>query len=152
MYIRVLEYLCKTVLTIEFEEAVSRMYSVKNVFYKFQAKFFRNNFDWAHFLKNSRLLAFNFTKNELLHKSFQEVFLEYQNILFPEKPFMGHSCQRVPNTSYVMKTPRIAYPTFLRFYPSPLSCCLQPSPPLLFWCLVSLTEWLIEPHLMCYFT
>ena len=32
MYIRVLEYLCKTVLTIEFEEAVSQMYPVKNVF------------------------------------------------------------------------------------------------------------------------
>ena len=45
---------------------------------------------------------------------------------------MGHSCQKVPNTVHVMKTPYIAYPTFLKFWLTPLPCCLQPSPPLLF--------------------
>ena len=88
------------------------MYSVKNVFWKFQEKFFKNNCDWAYFLQSSRLLACNFTKNELLHKSFQGFFLDYQNILFPEQLFMGHSWQRVPNIPYAMKTPYIAYPPF----------------------------------------
>ena len=45
MYIKVLEYLCKTVLPIELQETVAQMYSVKNVFLKFQAKFFKNNCD-----------------------------------------------------------------------------------------------------------
>ena len=45
MYIKVLEYLCKTVLTISFQEAAIQMYSVKNVFWKFQEKFFKNNCD-----------------------------------------------------------------------------------------------------------
>ena len=66
------------------------MYSVKNVFWKFQEKFFKNNCDWAYFLYSSRLLACNFTKNELLHKLFQGFFLNYQNIFFPEQLFMGH--------------------------------------------------------------
>ena len=45
---------------------------------------------------------------------------------------MGNSWQRVPNTPYVMKIPRIAYSTFLKFCPTPFYCCLQTSPPLLF--------------------
>ena len=40
MYIKVLEYLCKTVLTIYFQEAATQMYSVKKMFWKFQEKFF----------------------------------------------------------------------------------------------------------------
>ena len=49
MYIKVLEYLCKTVLTISFQEAAIQLYSVKNVFWKFQEKFFKNNCDRAYF-------------------------------------------------------------------------------------------------------
>ena len=45
---------------------------------------------------------------------------------------MSHSCQRVPNILYVMKNPNIPYLTFLKFCPTPLPCCLQPSPSLLF--------------------
>ena len=45
---------------------------------------------------------------------------------------MGHRWQRVPNTPPVMKTPYVAYPTFLKFYITPLSRFLQPLPPLLF--------------------
>ena len=45
MYIKGLEYLCKTVLTIKFQEAATQIYSVKNVFWRFQEKFFKNNFD-----------------------------------------------------------------------------------------------------------
>ena len=123
------------------------MYSMKNVFWKFQEKFFKNNCDWAYFLQ---LLACNFTKNELLHKSFQRFFLDYQNILFPEKLFMGHSWQRVPNTPYVMKTPLYCLPTFLKFCPAPLSVTSNLHPPCYFWSLVSLTEWVIVPHLMLF--
>ena len=81
------------------------MHSAKMVFSKFQAKFFKNTCGWAHFLQSSRLLACNFTKNELFHKFFQGFFLDYQNILFTEQLFMGHSWQRAPNTLHVMKTP-----------------------------------------------
>ena len=88
------------------------MYSVKNVFWKSQEKFFKNNCDWASFLQ---LLACNFTKNELLHKLFQGFFLDYQNILFPEKLFMGHSWQRVPNTPMLWRPPYIAFPPFKNF-------------------------------------
>ena len=108
------------------------MYSVKNVFWKFQETFFKNNCDWAYFLQSSRLLACNFTKNELLHKSFQGFFSGYQNILFPEQFVMGHSWQRVPNTSYVMKNPLYWLPTFLKFCPILSICCFQPSPPAIF--------------------
>ena len=94
------------------------MYSVKNVFWEFQEKFFKNNCDWAYFLQSSRLLACNFTKNELLHTLFQGFFSGYQNILFPEQFVMVHSWQRVPNTSYVMKTPLYWLPTFLKFCPT----------------------------------
>ena len=45
----------------------------------------------------STFLACNFTKDELLQKSFQGFFLDYRSILFAEKHFMGHSWQRVPN-------------------------------------------------------
>ena len=45
MHIKALEYLCKTVLTIKFQVAATQMYSVKNVFWKFQVKFFKNNCD-----------------------------------------------------------------------------------------------------------
>ena len=90
------------------------MYSVKILFWKFQAKFFKNNCDWAHFLKSSRLLSCNFIKNQLLQKSFQGFFLEYQNILFPEQLFMGHSWHRIRNTPYVMKTPLNCLPHFFK--------------------------------------
>ena len=68
----------------------------------------------------SRLLACNFTKNELLYKSFQGFSLDCQNILFLEQLFMDHSWRRVPSTPYVMKTPYIAYPTFLKLCPTTL--------------------------------
>ena len=108
-------------LTIKFQEAATQMYSVKNVFWKFQEKFFKNNCDWAYFLQSSRLLACNFTKNALLHKSFQGFLLDYQNTLFREQLFMGHSWQRVTNTCYVIKTPSYRLPIFLKFCPTPLS-------------------------------
>ena len=132
------------------------MYSVKNVFWKFQEKFFKNNCDWAYFLQSSRLLACNFTKNELLHKSFQGFFLDYQNILFPEQLFMGHSWQRVPNTPCIMKTPLYCLPTLS----NPSTCCFQPSPPAIFdvlflwlngwpchiWCAISLAVFHTHTH------
>ena len=110
MYIKVLEYLCKAVLTISFQEAATHMSSVKNVFWKFQEILFKNNCDWAFFLQ---LPACNFTKNKLLHKSFQRFSLDYQNILFPEKLFMGHSWQRVANMLW--RPPYIAYPPLKNF-------------------------------------
>ena len=94
------------------------MYSVKNVFWKFQEKFFKNSCDWVVFLQ---LLACNFTKNELLHKLFQGFFRDYQSILFPEKLFMGPSWQRVPNNPHVMTTPLYCFPTFKKLCPTPLS-------------------------------
>ena len=45
MYIKVLEYLCKTVLTIQFQETATQMHSVKKVSWKFQKEFFKNNCD-----------------------------------------------------------------------------------------------------------
>ena len=109
------------------------MYSVKNVFWKFQEKFFKNNCDWAYFLQ---LLACNFTKNELLHKLFQGFFLDYQNILFPEQLFMGHSWQRVTNTHYVMKTPPILNTHLFKILSNSCICCFQPSPLLLLSCFI----------------
>ena len=53
------------------------MYSVKNVLLKFQAKFSKNNC--------------NFAKIELLQESFQGFLLDYHNILFREQLFMAHS-------------------------------------------------------------
>ena len=129
------------------------MYSMKNVFWKFQAKFFKNNCDWAQFLQSSRLLACNFTKNELLHKYFKGFFIEYQNILFPEQLFTGHSWQRVPNTPYVMTTPEYGLPNlFLNFAQPLFPVATELHLHCYLWCLVSLTEWVIVPHLMCYFT
>ena len=59
--------------------------------------------------------------------------LYYQNIFFPEQVFLGHSWQRIPNTLPMLwRPPNIPYPTFLKFCPTHLPCCLQPSPPLLF--------------------
>ena len=46
MYIKALEYLYKKVLTtIQFQEAATQMYSVKNVIWNFQAKLFKNSCD-----------------------------------------------------------------------------------------------------------
>ena len=59
-------------------------------------------------------------------------FLDYQNILFPEQLFMGHSWQRVPNTPRVMKTPLYCPPTFLKFRPTPLSVASNLHPPAIF--------------------
>ena len=103
-------------------------------------------------MQSSRLLACNFTKNELLHKSFQGFFLDYQNILFPEQLFMGHSWQRVSNTAYVLKNPLYCLPTFFKFCPTPLSVASNFQPPAIFhvlflwlngwpcriWCVISL--------------
>ena len=105
------------------------MYSVKNVFLKFQANFFKNNCDWAQFF---RLLAGNLSKNELLQKSFQGFFLDCQNILFPEQLFIVQSWKGFLTSPMLWKLPCIGYTTFLKFCPTPPSCCLQPSPPLLF--------------------
>ena len=41
---------------------------------------------------------------------------------------------------------------FFKLCPTPLPCCLQPHPHCLFCYLISLAEWVIAPHLMCYFT
>ena len=57
--------------------------------------------------------------SELLHKSFQGFFLDYQNIYFPEQPFMGNSWQRVPNSPYVMKTPLYCLPQPFKILSSP---------------------------------
>ena len=128
------------------------MYSVKNVFWKFQEKFFKNNCDSAYFLYSSRLIACNFTINELFCKLFEGFFLYYQRILFPEQLFMGHSWWRVPSSSYVIKIPLYCLPHLFKILSNSFFCWFQPSPPCFFWCLVSLTEWVNVPHLMCYFT
>ena len=66
---------------------------------------------------------------------------------------MAHRWERVPNTTYVMKT--LQY--FLLQLFKILSNSSSPSPPnftsaVNFWSLVCLTEWVIMPHLMCYFS
>ena len=107
MYFKTLEQLCKTQLTImQFQEAATEIFS-------------------EYFKQNPLSKVFN--------KSFQGFSLDYQNTLFPEQLFMTGSQQMVPNTSYVMKTPYISYPNFLKFCPTPLACRHHPSPPLLFW-------------------
>ena len=125
------------------------MYSTKKELWKFQAKFFKNTCDWAHFLLSRRLLACNFTKNELHRKSFQGFFLDYQNIIFPEQLFIDHSWQRVLNTLYVRKTPQYSLPHLCKILPNPSS----PLPPtftstaifgVLF---LGLTRWLC--HIWC---
>ena len=45
---------------------------------------------------------------------------------------MGHSWQRVPNTPYVMDTPYIAYPAFLKFCPAPLALASNLHQPAIF--------------------
>ena len=102
------------------------------MFWKFQAKFFKNTCDWAYFLKVTSFWdAILLTMNSA-SKYFQGFFLDYQNTLFPEQLFIAHSCGRVPNTLYVMN-PLYSLPHLLKVSSNPLPCSLQPSPPLLFW-------------------
>ena len=44
----------------------------------------------SSFFVKQQTSSLNFTKNELLHKSFQGFFIDYQNILFPEMLIMDH--------------------------------------------------------------
>ena len=62
-------------------------------------------------------VLWKFTKNELLHKSFQ-VFSKHH---FPEQLFMGHSLQRIPNTLYVMNSPQYSLPHLFQILFNPSS-------------------------------
>ena len=65
-----------------------------------------------------------------------------------------HSWQRGPNPFYFIKNPSIlpTAPLFFQILSNPsLHIASKPQPHCSFCCLVSLPEWVIEPHLMCYF-
>ena len=90
------------------------------MFWKFQAKFFKNTCDWAYFLKVTSFWdAILLTMNSA-SKYFQGFFLDYQNTLFPEQLFIAHSCGRVPNTLYVMN-PLYSLPHLLKVSSTPSS-------------------------------
>ena len=126
MYFKVLEQLCKTELTImQFQGAAPEICS--ECFKQNPSKIPVSELIFC------KVLACKFTKTAVFNKSFQGSSLDYQKTLFPEQLFMTRSQQRVPNTSYVMKTPYISYTNFLKFCPTPLACRHHPSPPLLFW-------------------
>ena len=65
-----------------------------------------------------------------------------------------HSWQRGPNPPILWRPPYIAYPPplFFKFSPpSSFPVASNPHAHCSFWCLASLAEWVIMPHLMCYF-
>ena len=56
-------------------------------------------------------------------------------------------------TPYFKKTPYIAYPNLFQILSTPSTSLSPPTPTQCsFHCPVSLVEWVITPHLMCYFT
>ena len=115
------------------------------MFWKFQEKLFKKTCDWACFFLSSTFLVSNFTKTELLYKSFQGFFLGYQFTLLPV-----HSLWLIVGrgflTPFILWRVRyIPYPSFWKFCPTPLSCRLQPSPPPIF--LTWLNWWLC--HILC---
>ena len=61
---------------------------------------------------------------------------------------IGHSWQRVHNPPVLWRPPILSTPVFSNFVQLPS----QSPPPLLFFYLVSLVEWVIAPYLMCYST
>ena len=71
------------------------MHSAKKGALETSSRILQNGF--AHLLQSSTLLACNFIKYELLHKSIQDFSLDHQNAIFPQQLFMANSCQRVPN-------------------------------------------------------
>ena len=116
----------------------------------------------------------NFTKNELFCRYFSRVLFKSFRGFLLQNAFLyicsnskqvvhslfkiiqnyvdnKHSSQRGPNPLFYEDLPILPTPTFFKFYPTSL---LPPTPTLhcSFCCLVSLTELVIAPHLMCYFT
>ena len=60
---------------------------------------------------------------------------------------LTHSILWKPSPS-ILSTP----PSFFKFCPTPFPAASNSQPHCLFCCLVPLAEWVIAPHLMCYFT
>ena len=63
-----------------------------------------------------------------------------------------HSWQRVPNPPILWRSPILSSLPFFKFSPTTLfPVTSNPHPHCSFCYLVSLAEWVIAPHLMCYF-
>ena len=118
------------------------MYYVKNVFWKFLANSSKITVIELIFWKNSRLVACNITKNELFQKSFQGFFQNNSLWVIVGRGFL--------TPPILWRPPYIAYPTFLKFCPTPPSCCLQLSHPLLF-LMSCFFDWMADCAAFCYF-
>ena len=146
MYIKVLEYLSKTAnYNIISRSSLSKVFCEKH-FLEISSKVLQT-YLWLSksFVKQQ---AFNLQLYQKWTPSqvFSRTFPRLSEHSFPEQPFMGSSWQRVPNSPY--------HPT------PPFQHFVEPLFPVVsnlhlhyyFWCLVSLNECVIIPHLICYFT
>ena len=138
MYIKVLEYLCKTMnynvisgssqWNIFCEKRVleisSKILVIELIFCKLEGFY------------STILLNLNSFRTPYLQKSSLWVII-------------GRGFLTVP---ILWRSPYIAYPNFCKFCPTPFPRGLQPIPPLLFLMSSFLIKWVIVPHLMCYFS
>ena len=140
---------CKTVLSIIYYKKQSLKCDLyKRCFGNFKKNYSKKPVIELVFLLSSSFLVSNFTKTELLYKSFQGFFLGYQFILLPVHVFMAHSWKRVPNSFYIMKSPLYSLPHLLKILSNP--SFLSP-PTFTSTDIFDLAELVIMPHFMCYF-
>ena len=128
------------------------MYFVKNMFWKFQGKFFKKYLQLSSFFIKQQASSLQLYLKWTPSQVFSRIFLNYRNVLFPEHLFwviVGRGLL-TPPLLWRWRTHIVFTQHFLKFVKPLFSVASNFHLDCPFWCRLSLTEWVIMPHLMCY--
>ena len=124
------------------------MYFVKNMFWKFQGKFFKKYLQLSSFFIKQQASSLQLYLKWTPSQVFSRIFLNYRNALFPEQLFwviVGRGFL-TPPLLWRWRTHIVLTQHFLKFVKPLFSVASNFHLDCPFWCRLSLTEWVIMPH------